>query len=160
LRVHRLARRARQLRGLFRQRAHEFGALLGDQLDGVGGQQLIIADRGGNGARAAMLDTRLHIVIAGAAGLERIDPHRLLAGETGRRGDAGIGALELDFAGRPLRRELEMLQGGLHQIGDDRNGLVQARRMLGFGLRRRVDRPLRPAIDRRLGQDIIIERDG
>ena len=106
LAIHRLARRAGQSRRLFRQRADEFAALLGEQFDAVGGEQLVVADRGGDRARARprCAQSRLHVVIAVAAGLERIDPHRLLARQPGCRRDAGIGALELDFAGRPLRR--------------------------------------------------------
>ena len=104
-------------------------ALLGEQFDAVGGEQLVVADRGRDRARARPrgAQSRLHVVIAVAAGLERIDPHRLLARQPRRRGDAGIGALELDLAGGPLRRELEMLRRGLQEIGDHRNGFALAR---------------------------------
>jgi len=48
------------------------------------------------------LSPGLHVVIAAAAGLERIDPHRLLARQPCRRSHAGIGPLELDFVGGAL----------------------------------------------------------
>ena len=98
-------------------------ALLGQQLDAVGGQQLVVAHRGRDRALAAMLDARLHVVIAGAAGLERIDPHRLLARQPRGQRVARIGALELDLARRPLRRELIELLRGAQEIGDHRNRL-------------------------------------
>ena len=110
------------------------------------------------GARGAQ--PRLHVMIAVAAGLERIDPHRLLARQSGRRGIAGIGALELGLAGRPLRRELKLLGGGLQQVGDDGNIFALATGRLRLLRRQWVDRPLRPDIDRRLRQHIIVERDG
>jgi len=91
-------------------------ALFSHQLDAVGGEELIIAHRGGDRALAAVLDAGLHVVAAGAAGFERIDPHRLLAGQPGGERVAGVGALELDFAGRTLRRELEFLGGRLQEI--------------------------------------------
>ena len=158
--IHRLARRARQCRGPRRQLLDEFVALFGQQFDAVGGEQLVVADRGRDraGARPRGAQARLHVVIAGAAGLERIDPHRLLARQARGQRVAGIGALELDFGGRPLRRELELLGGGFQEIGDHRNRLALARRLLF--LRLRIDRPLRPAIDRRLRQHIIVERNG
>src|SRR6185437_11990537 len=133
---------------------NDFAALFGDQFNAVGGEKLVVADRGGNGARAAMLDAGLHVIISGAACLERIDPHRLLARQSGGRRDASISALELEFAGRTLWRELELLLGGLQQVGDDGNGLVRWTRW--HGLRRRIDRPLRAGIDWRLGQHIVL----
>jgi hypothetical protein len=41
--VHRLARRARQIRGPCRQLLDDFVALFGQQFDAVGGEQLIVA---------------------------------------------------------------------------------------------------------------------
>jgi len=89
---------------------------------------LFVADRGRDGARTRPrgAQSRLHVVIAVAAGLERIDPHRLLPRQPRRRRDPRIGALELDFLGRPLRRKLEIRGGGLQEIGDHRNGFLRA----------------------------------
>ena len=158
--VHRLARRARQCRGPCRQFLDEFVALFGQQFDAVGGEQLVVADRGRDraGARPRGAQARLHVVIAVAAGLERIDPHRLLARQAGGQRVAGIGALEVDFGGRPLRHELEMLGGGFQEIGDHRQRLALARRLLF--LRLRINRPLRTAVDRRLRQHVIVQRNG
>src|SRR5713226_6207804 len=113
-------------RGSPRQGLDEFVALLGEQLDAVSGEQLVVADRGRDRARARprSAQPRLHVVIAVAAGLERIHPHRLLAGQPGRRSHPGIGALEVDFAGGSLRRELEMLAGGFQEVGDERNSFA------------------------------------
>ena len=80
-----LARRPDEPRRLRRRALDEFMALLGEQLDAVGGQQLVVADRGRDRALAAMRKARLHVMIAVAAGLERIDPHRLLARQPGSR---------------------------------------------------------------------------
>ena len=46
------------VRGLLRQRADEFGSLLGEQFDGVGGEQLVVADRGRD-ARVPPCEPRL-----------------------------------------------------------------------------------------------------
>ena len=156
--IHRLARRARERRGPCRQLLDEFVALFGQQFDAVGGEQLVVADRGRDraGARARGAQARLHVVIAGAAGLERIDPHRLFARQSRGQRVAGIGALELDLRRRPLRHELEIVRGSFQEIGDHRNRLALARRL--FFLRLRIYRALRTAVDRRLGQHIIVKR--
>src|SRR6266536_115182 len=52
-----------------------------------------------------------------------------------------------------------MLGGGLEQIGNHGNLLARTRRLLLLFLRLRINRPLRPGIDRRLGQHVIIGRD-
>ena len=132
--------------------------LFGEQRDAVGGEQLVVADRRRDRARARARGAQsgLHVVIAVAAGLERIDPHDLLARQPGRQCDAAIGALELDLAGGPLRRKLEMRRGGFQEIGDHRKRLALAGLVVGL----RIHRPLRPVVQRRLRQDIIIERDG
>ena len=52
-----------------------------------------------------------------------------------------------------------MFGGGLEEIGDYGNGLGLTRRRLRLGLRLRTNRALRPGIDRRLGQHVVIERD-
>ena len=96
-------------------------------------------------------------MIAGAAGFERIDAHRLLARQPRGERVAGIGALELDFRRRTLWRELELFGCGLQEIPDDRNRLALPR-LRWFG--RWIDRPLRPCVERRMGQHIIVERDG
>src|SRR5580704_1464393 len=50
--VHRLARRARKLRGAVAQHLHKQRAPLGDQFDAVGGEELVVADRGRDRVRA------------------------------------------------------------------------------------------------------------
>ncbi|MBA7475914.1 hypothetical protein ES707_11289 [subsurface metagenome] len=151
---HCLARCARQRRGLVAQRLQQRVALLGHQFDAVGREQLVVADRRRDRPRARAAIARLHVVVAVAAGLEGIDPHRLLLGQAGRGGDARIGAFEIDLVGGPLRRELEVVRRGLNQIRHHRDRLAR----WPFG-RRRIDRPLRPGIDRWLGQHVVVERD-
>ena len=107
-----------------------------------------------------MLYTRLHGVIAAAAGLERIDPYRLLARQPGSRRDTGIGAFELNLACGLLRRPLEILARRLQEIADHWNRLVLPRRPCFRRLRFGIHRPLRPGIDRRLREHVVVERDG
>src|SRR5262245_66116852 len=77
------------------QGAGELMPLLRQQLDAVGGQELVVAERGGNRPRirSGIFQPRLHVVLAVAAGLERVDADRLLAREPGRGRDLGVGAL-------------------------------------------------------------------
>jgi hypothetical protein len=71
------------------ERGAESLALLGDDLDAVGVQQLIVAERGRDraGSRPILFETGLGIVFAVAADLEGVDPNRLLSRKSGRTGD-------------------------------------------------------------------------
>ena len=53
-----------------------------------------------------------------------------------------------------------MLCGSLQQIRNQRNCLTLARRPLLLFLRFRINRALRPGIDRRLRQHVVVERNG
>ena len=81
----------------------------------------------------------------------------MLAREPGGERVACIGALELDLAGRTLRRELIELLRRAQQIGDHGDGLSLGaiRGLLRFW----IHRPLRPVIERRMLQHVVIERD-
>jgi hypothetical protein len=84
----------RQLHGARRQAFDELIAAFGDDLDGVGRQQLIVAQRRRDRARPLIVfKPRLHVVIAVAADLEAVDAHDLFFGQSGRRGDPGVSAL-------------------------------------------------------------------
>ena len=98
----------RQLRGARFQAADELRPLLGDDLDGIRRQQLVVAKRRGDGARPlAVFKPGLDVVIAVAAGLEAVDAHDLLFCQPGRQRDPGVGAFELAVVFRPARRKFE-----------------------------------------------------
>jgi hypothetical protein len=107
--------------------------------------------------RPACTQAGLQIVAAVAAGLERIDAHRLLAGEAGGGRDLGVGRFEIRFGLRPVRHEIELLGGGLQKFRNRRN---RHRRPLRIAGRRHVaGRPRRPGIGRRLRQHIVVDDD-
>ena len=137
---------------------HELIAVAGEQAHAVGGEELVVADGGRDRARVRprMRQARLHVIGAVAAGLERIDPHDLFAGQARCLRLAGIGALEFEIVGRPLRREAIVIGGGFQEIGDDRDR--RARRLGGIGLVL-ILRARRAAIDRRLRQHIVVDAD-
>ncbi len=136
-------------------------ATLGQQFHRVGGQQLIVADRRRDRAAAGAprREARLHIIVAVAAGLERIDPDDLVPGQPFRGRRSHIGSLEFDLRGRALRRELEMLRGGLDEIRRHRNVFRRTRSLVRLRFGFRIHRPLRASVDRRLLQHIIIGGD-
>ena len=136
-------------------------ALFRHQLDAVGGEQLIVAERGRDRVRARTrtLKSGLHVVGAVAARrLGSVDPDRQFPGQAGRRGDFRISALVFDLALRPLRHELVLHECSAQKIGDDRDACF-LREWLLFGWRRRIDRLFRSGIDRRLGQHVVVEQD-
>ena len=148
----------RQLHGARRQAFDELIAAFGDDLDGVGRQQLIVAQRRRDRARPLIVfKPRLHVVIAVAAGLEAVDTHDLLFGQPGRQGDAGVSAFEFALALRLKWSKLELALGGCEKVGHHRH-VRRGRRRLFLRLRR-IARFRRAAIDRRLRQHIIVERD-
>ncbi len=80
-------------------------ALLRQQLDAIGVEQLIVAKRGRDRLRAGPLifQSGLYVVCALPAGLESVDADDLISGEAGGSRNLDIGALEFDFALRPRR---------------------------------------------------------
>jgi hypothetical protein len=57
----------------------------GDDLDRIGRQQLVVAERGGDGARRLVVfEPGLHVVTAVAAGLEAVDADDLFFVQAGR----------------------------------------------------------------------------
>src|SRR5205807_1903379 len=91
----RLAWRAGQTRQFRIQHFEKAVALLGDQLDAVRRQKLVVADRARDRAAAGPSDqSGLRIVVAEAASLEGVDANRLLARQAFRSREARISALE------------------------------------------------------------------
>ena len=150
--------RPRQRSGPRLQRLHEMMTAFGDDLDRIGRQQLVVAERGGDSARRLVVfEPGLHVVTAVAAGLEAVDADDLFFVQAGREGNLPVGALEFTFALRPARNEFEFLSGGGKKIGDHRHVGPGGRRLLLRRLRR-IDRFGRAGINRRLGEHIIVER--
>ena len=156
LSLQRLPGIAGQSRRLRLQRPDELISLLRQELDAVGGQQLVVAERGGNRLRprSRVFQSRLHIVLAVAAGFERVDPNSLFPGNASSGSNPGVSAFILDLALRLLRNKSEFSRRRLQQVGDD--GHVFPRRRL---LHRcvRIDRSWRSCIDRRLRQDVVVD---
>src|SRR5262249_6431563 len=71
--------------------------------------------------------------------------------------DLGVSTLEFAFALRLAGQELEFRLGGGKKIGDHRHVRAGGFRFLLRSLRR-IERLWRPAIKRRLGEHIIVER--
>ena len=113
-------RRARRVRP---QCLDEQVAALGHDVHRIGREQLVVTERRGDRPRAGarILEPRLDVVLAVAAGLEAVDAHRLLARKPGGGRDPGVGPLELGFAVRPMRREAELVVGRFQEIGNDRD---------------------------------------
>ncbi len=99
--IHRLPVAVRKFGSTHREFSDELIALFGDDLDGVGRKELIIAKRRRDRAGFfVVFKSGLHIVAAVAAGFEAIDAHNLVPGEPGRQRRPGISALKLAFTVR------------------------------------------------------------
>src|SRR5881227_1803532 len=117
--------------------------LLGDQLDAVGGQELVVADCARDRTAVGASDqSGLRVVAAVAASLERVDAHRLFARQSLSPGEARIGTLEGKLVGA-LWRKLKLFGGGAQQVRDDGNRARRFARPLRFFLRQRIDRTFR-----------------
>jgi hypothetical protein len=129
-----------------------------DDLDRIGRQQLVVAERSGDSARRLVVfESGLHVVTAVAAGLEAVDADDLLLVQPGCEGDLPVGALEFAFALRLARNEFEFLSGGGEKVGDHRHIGPGGRRLFLRRLRR-IDRLGRAGINRRLGEHIVVDR--
>ena len=158
LAIHRVAVGRDQARGSRAQPGEELVAVLGEQAHRVGAEQLVVADRGRDRLRVLVRgQPRLGVVFAVAAGLERIDADRLLAGEARRCGDLGISLLELSLAPRPVGHEVVLLLCRGEEFRDCRD---RHRRPHRIALRRHVVRRARRAgIDRRMFQHVVDKHD-
>ena len=104
------------------QIAEEMGTVFGNDLDGIGRQQLIVAKRCGNGAGVRIIFAAgLDVVAAVAGRLEAVNTHDLISGQPGGQGHTGVSALELIVALRPLRREFEFAFRRGKKVGDHRH---------------------------------------
>src|SRR3954462_4032074 len=146
-----------QSRRLCLQDIDELIPFLRQEFDAVGGEQLVVAKRGGNCLRAGPrgFQPRLHVVFAVAAGLERIDANGLLLRDAGGRGDPGIGAFVLDLALRLLRSKPEFPRRCFQQVGDHRY-IFSGRRLLDR--RGGIDRSRWSRINRWLAQHVVLEQ--
>ena len=142
--------------GLLPQRRQQAAAVLGQDRDRIGAEQLVVADGGRDRARPGRRHARLHVIGAVAAGLEGVDADNLIARQAGGGRSLGIGALEVELAWRALRHEAVLLGGGFQEIGDQRDRRLFARLRSGRGW---IDRPRRPRIERRLGEHVVGELD-
>src|SRR6266700_2975209 len=98
-----------------------------------------------------VFEPRFDVVTAVSTCLESINSNNLISGQSRGERHFGISALELDLALRQSRRKLELLAGRSQKIGDDRHiGRTRA----GFGFYRLW----RSGIDRRLGEDVVRDR--
>ena len=104
---------------------HELVTGLGQQLDAVGSQQLVIAESGRDGVRirCVVLEARLHVVLTIAARLEAVDLHRLLFGKSRSGRSSHVRSLVIDFGRRSVRDKIEFFLGGVKEDGDDRDWL-------------------------------------
>ena len=133
----------------------EMAAVFRNDLNGIGRQQLIVAERGGDGASMRIIFAAgLDVVVAVAGCFEAVNAHDLISGQPGRQRHAGVSALELVVALRPLRRELEFAFRRGKKVGDHRHIDPLRRR---FGLER-IARLWWPAIDRWLNEHVVVDR--
>jgi hypothetical protein len=124
------------------------------ELNRVGRQQLIVAERGANGACVFVVFKPGFNVVGAVSGcLEAVDAHHLVPGQPGSERHPGIGAFELVFGLRQQRDELEFVLGRRQKNGDDRHVDRMRRR---FRLDR-IARPRRPGIDRRLLEHVVVD---
>ena len=108
----------------------ELRSLFRDDFDGVGGEQLVIAERGGDGAAMfVVFEARFDVVAAVASRLEAVNPHHLVLGQTRSLSDLGIDLFERDVALRRPRHEIELLLRGGDKISDDRDRNAVPRRL-------------------------------
>ena len=102
-----------QSRGAREQILDELIAAFGDNLDGIRGQQLVVAERRGDRAGGLVVfEPGLNVVFAVAPGLEAINADNLPLRQAGCQRDLGIGAFELAFALGPPGNEFEFLLRG------------------------------------------------
>ena len=121
----------------------------------IGRQQLIVAERGGDGAGVRIIFAAgLDVVAAVAGRFEAVNAHDLISGQPGGQRHASVSAFELIVALRPLRREFEFAFRRGKKVGDHRYIDPLRRR---FRLER-IARLWRPAIDRRLREHIVVDR--
>src|ERR1700722_4264279 len=133
-------------------------AALGDDLNRIRRQQLIVTERCGDRAPGLVaFGAGLHVVAAVATRLKAVDADDLLLPESGRERNLRVGALEFAFALRLARDEFEFLLGGGEKVGHPRDIGSAGSRLL-VRRPRRIDRLGRTAINRRLGEDIVLER--
>ena len=130
----------------------EFGALLRQDFHRIGRQQLVVAERGGDGATVLVIfEPGFDVVTAVSGRFKAVNPHDLVPRQAGGKRRYGVSALKLGLALRKARDEFELLARRCDKIGDHRH-IDRSRR--NFGLER-IARFRRTGIDRRLRQHII-----
>src|SRR4029077_11224528 len=108
--VNRLMLGARGQGGFALDLPDELVALFREDFYRIGRQQLIVAERGGDGATMfVVFEPGLDVVTAVSGGLEAVDPDDLVARQTRGKRDLGIAALELGLALRKPWDEFEFL---------------------------------------------------
>ena len=129
------------------------------QVHRVGDQQLIVAERRRQGfcAGARVQQAGLQIISTAAAGLERIKAHRKIARHPFSGDRLRVGAVEsLSLARWGVNSKYFCADASISGIVGTYFISAARRRLVR---RRRINRPRRPIVDRRLRQHVVIERD-
>src|SRR6516162_10674906 len=96
----------------------ELVAVLGQDFYRIGRQQLVVAERGGDGATVLVVfETGLDVVISVSSCLETVNPNDLITRQAGGERNFGIGMLEFALALRKSRREFEFLARRGNKVG-------------------------------------------
>ncbi len=114
----------------------ELTTFFGDDFDGVGCKKLIVAEcRRDRAGVFVVFEACFDVVTAVSGGLETVNPHHLVLGQSSGLSHLGIDLFELDIVLRHPRNEIELLLSGGNEIGDDRYGGPTPRRFRFQGIR-------------------------